>query len=89
MILPMFLRFYQGYTVSSVLDEFAITFFSLVNSMGQLVASENLNNSIVASIPHMEKTNVDRITHEWTRQSEGSGKLIQEAQLVRSIRGNK
>ena len=43
MIAPQFLRFYGGYTRESMMSEFAITFFSFVNSMYRLEASEKID----------------------------------------------
>lgn len=48
MMVPEFIRFYS-YSASQVLDEYAVRFFSLVNSMYQLKASESLESVMQVS----------------------------------------
>lgn len=47
-MIPEFIRFY-GYTVEQTLNEYAQTFFSLVNSMYQIQAKETLYSAYASN----------------------------------------
>lgn len=76
MVVPQFLRFYGGYTISSVLQEYAITFFGLVNSMFRIQAKEAL--SIIAS------NNADaEIVKDLQQASKGVHGIVQEVRNIK------
>jgi len=62
MIVPEFIRFY-GYSLDQTLNEYAKTFYSLVNSMYQIQAKEalmlvyasNANDDLVSGLKKQEK----------------------------------
>jgi len=54
-MVALFLRFYQGYTLSQVMKEPAHWFFSLLNMGLKLDAEEHLKLLGVAAYPHMKQ----------------------------------
>jgi hypothetical protein len=80
---PQFLRFYGGYTVNKLMDERAITFFSLANAMYRIKADESLDRINTSSVPHMDKSGARSVIDGYKKQSKGLHGIIQE---VRSIK---
>ena len=86
MVVPQFLRFYQGYTATTLLDEYAITFFSLVNAMYRVQAMEALDQVHIISIPNMEKSDSQKSIELLRKNAVGIHGIIQE---VKTIKANK
>lgn len=78
MIVPEFIRFY-GYSLDKTLDEKAKVFFSLVNSMYRIQASETLNLSAGVAVGMGDKD----IQKKLVDKTGGLSKIIKE---VRSIK---
>ncbi len=85
MMFPTFLRFYQGYTVTSAMDEYAITFFALINSMLRLKPLENIEgiNQVAVGLanPDERTTVIDRLEKE----SKGKHGLVEEVKVAKGI----
>jgi hypothetical protein len=81
MIIPQFLRFYQGYTGETVMREYAVRFFSLVNAMYRIQAEESLKliESIATAI-----NGGDDVIAGLRKQARGIHGIVQE---VRTIKG--
>lgn len=79
MMVPEFMRFY-GYKAKDCLDEFAITFFSLVNSMYRIQANEALMNLSVTSAAFSGDSNVQ---DQLRKQSRGLHGIVQEVRVVK------
>ena len=88
MMIPEFIRFYNGYTVSTVLNEYARRFMSMLNAMYRLKADESLINitEVASGISGKEASGV--IT-ELTKQSSGIHGIISEAKILDKVRGKK
>ncbi len=54
-MVALFLRFYQGYTLSQVMKEPAHWFFSLLNQAFKIDAEEHLKLLGVSAYPHMKQ----------------------------------
>lgn len=83
MMIPEFMRFY-GYTISQVLDEMAITFFALMNSMYRLKGKESLDDLMVHSAAISGGSQAESIISELKRQSKGLHGVVEE---VRTVKG--
>lgn len=58
-MVALFLRFYQGYTLSAVMKEPAHWFFSMLNQAFKIDAEEHLKLLGVAAYPHMKQQQAD------------------------------
>lgn len=81
MMIPEFIRFY-GYTAQEVLHEYAITFFSLVNSMYRLQAREQLRQIVAVSAGMNGKESQSTIS-EIEKQEKGLHGIVQEIRNVK------
>jgi len=86
MAVPHFIRFYQGYTIESVMDEFAVTFFSLINAMMRIKAEESLVNIQNISVPHMEQSEVHNTIQRLKQDSNGLDDYIEQAKIIRQAK---
>lgn len=86
MIVPEFIRFYQGYTVSSVLAEFATTFFSLVNSMYRLQADETINRINETAIGMAETKDRSNAIEKLQKQAKGIHGIVEEVKTVERVK---
>lgn len=84
MIVPQFIRFY-GYSLTEVMNEFAVSFFSLVNSMYRIQATERLEGILEVATGMSGKESRDVIT-KLEEQSEGANKYIEQAKTLKGIR---
>lgn len=83
MMVPQFVRFY-GYNLKDTFNEYAVAFFSLVNAMHRLQAKERLDGVLEVSVGMAGKDGSETI-HKLKEQSEGLGKYIREAKVVRDV----
>lgn len=83
MIVPQFIRFY-GYSLTDTFNEFAVSFFSLVNSMYRLQAKERLDGILEVSMGMAGKEGKGTIS-KLQEQAEGLGKYIREAEVLRDV----
>jgi 3-deoxy-D-arabino-heptulosonate 7-phosphate (DAHP) synthase len=83
MIVPQFLRFYSGYTIDSTMNEYAVTFFSLVNAMYRIQASEMLDQVHVNAIPNMEKQPADNALAELRKGARGIHGILEEVRIIK------
>lgn len=58
-MVALFLRFYQGYTLSALMKEPAHWFFSMLNQAFKIDAEEHLKLLGVAAYPHMKQQQAD------------------------------
>lgn len=83
MLIPQFLRFYNGYTLESVMQMHAQTFFSLANDMTRIRASETLDLIISTSAGiNGDQSIVDLVR----RKIDGNTKLLEEVRTLRRVR---
>ncbi len=82
MIVPQFIRFY-GYSLADTLDEFAVAFFSLVNSMYRIRARENLDGALQVSLGMSGKEGRETLKR-LEKESQGLHGILQE---VRNVKG--
>jgi hypothetical protein len=83
MMIPQFVRFY-GYTLADTFNEYAVSFFSLVNSMYRLQARERLDGILEVAIGMAGKEGKSTIS-KLEEQAEGLNKYIREAKVVRDV----
>lgn len=60
-MVALFLRFYQGYTLSTLMKEPAHWFFSLLNQAFKIDSEEHLKLIGVSAYPHMQKRQADEL----------------------------
>lgn len=60
-MVAMFLRFYNGYTLTDLMKEPAHWFFSLLNQSFKLDSEEHLKALGVAAYPHMKQAQADEL----------------------------
>ena len=80
MMIPNYMRFYS-YTVAQALDEFAITFFSLVNSMYRIQANETLDGALRVSVG-MAGKDAASTQKELQKQSRGLHGVLEEVHVA-------
>lgn len=78
MLIPEFIRFY-GYTLTQVLDEFAVTFFSLANDMYRIQATEIINNATAFNMN-------DEVLAQVRKQQRGLSGLVEEVKIAKRMR---
>ena len=83
MIVPQFLRFYQGYTAESVLSEYAIRFFALLNSMFRLEAEEKISTAVLVSAG---VNGNDEVIENLKKQSRGLHGILNEVKTAKAHR---
>ena len=83
MIVPQFLRFYGGYTADSLLSEYAVRFFSLVNSMYRLESSEKIDNVHAITIANAEPKDRESALKALEKSSKGLHGIIEEVKTVK------
>lgn len=79
---PQYLRFY-GYTASEALNEFAITFFALVNAMHRLSADEALGRITESSVAFSGGSDGAKIIDEYKKQSKGISGIVEEVRNIK------
>lgn len=85
-MIPQFARFY-GYTITDILNEYTIVFFSLVNTMFEINAKEMLNGITVQGA--VNGKNGQSIITSLEKQAKGLGAIIEEVKVAKSVRGKK
>jgi cytoplasmic iron level regulating protein YaaA (DUF328/UPF0246 family) len=86
-MIPRFARFY-GYTVNDILNEYAIVFFSLVNSMYEIIATEMLNDITVVGAVN-SKDGGHSIISNLQKQVKGLGAIVEEVKIAKNARSKK
>lgn len=84
MIIPQFLRFYGGYTNQSLLNEYAVTFFSLINDLFRIQAVETIDGILEVSAGMASGSDRQEVLAKLNKQAEGLKGIIKE---VRTIKG--
>lgn len=84
MIVPQFIRFYS-YTLNETMNEFAVSFFSLVNSMYRVQASERLDG-ILEVATGMAGKEARETLNKLDEQAQGANKYIEQAKTLKGIR---
>lgn len=79
---PQFLRFYS-YTAGQALNEYAITFFTLVNSMHRLTADEALGRITESSVAFSGGSEGAKIVDEYKKQSKGISGIVEEVRNIK------
>lgn len=84
MMVPQFIRFYPGYTRQSVLGEYAVTFFALVNAMYRLKAEEMMDSIVTTTAGMAESKDRANVLDQLRKAAKGLHGILQE---VRNVRG--
>lgn len=85
MIVPEFMRFYH-YTLNETMHEYAIAFFTLVNSMFRLKAKETIERAYEYSLGQggdESKSAIEKLR----KDSEGLHGILNEVKTVKEVRG--
>ena len=77
------MSFYQGYTASAVLDEYAVTFFSLVNAMYRIKSKEMLEDIQIISTPNMKKDDANKIIAQLRKGTKGLHGILEEVRNIK------
>jgi len=75
MMIPEFIRFY-GYTLQDVLNEYAVTFFSLSNDMYRIQASEMIQTATAINVN-------DEIMTDLRKQQRGIAGIVEEVKTAK------
>lgn len=81
MMIPEFMRFYS-YTASQVLDELAIVFFTLLNSMYRLQAKETMMGILEVSTGMSGKES-SSVINELKKQERGIAGIVNEVRVIK------
>lgn len=68
-MVAIFLRFYNGYTLSALMKEPAHWFFSLLNQAFKLDAEEHLKMLGVSAYPHMKQQQANELRRAYVDNS--------------------
>lgn len=68
-MVAIFLRFYNGYTLTALMKEPAHWFFSLLNQAFKLDAEEHLKLLGVAAYPHMKQQQANELRRAYVDNS--------------------
>lgn len=82
MMIPQFMRFYK-YTAEQTLQEYAIRFFSLVNSMYRLQANEALMDLAVVSSGMNDGS---ELRNQLIKQSKGLHGIVEEIRIAKAVK---
>ncbi len=85
MIIPEFIRFY-GYTATEVLDELATRFFTLVNAMYRLQATESLLHINTTSVAMAGGQEAQSTISALEKQEKGLDGVLSEVNTLREVR---
>lgn len=84
MMIPEFMRFYS-YTLTQVLNEYAVSFFSLVNSMYRLLAREQIRDIVSVSAGMAGKDGQSTID-ELKKQERGLHGVVEEVRVAKEVK---
>ena len=79
MTIPEFLRFYNGYTAQTLMQEYLQTYYALVNDMFRLKALEVIDMAI-ASNPNQESMN------GLQKQAKGIRGIVKEVKIAKKMK---
>lgn len=85
-MIPRFIRFYGGYKASDVLDEYARTFFAMLNQMIRIEAQERIYSIIDNASAYGGGDDAERHMKELKDQYDGPDKFIREAKVLKGVR---
>lgn len=86
MIVPQFLRFYSGYTLTSMMEMYAVQFFTLINAMLRIKAQESLERIRDVSIPNADKSHAEKTIKELRKDSQGMHGIVQEVRIAKKAK---
>jgi hypothetical protein len=84
MMIPEFMRFYS-YTLTQTLNEYAVAFFSLINSMYRLQAREQIRD-VVSVSAGMSGKDGQSILDELKKQERGLHGVVEEVRVAKGIK---
>lgn len=85
-MIPTFMRFYS-YSLDGVLDMPARSYFALMNAYYKVTASERIARIIDTSAAQSE--NGSKIVSELEQQEAGVDDILEQARVLRNIKGKK
>lgn len=81
-MIPQFMSFY-GYSVTSTLNEYARTFFALINAMNRINAEKSLMNiTEISTSLNGDKKTVDNLV----KQSKGISGIVNEVRIAKEAK---
>jgi len=83
-----FLHYYPGYTVQTVLKEYAVTFYALLSAMYRLKAVESIDNAQGHAAALSGGSGFDEYVKYKSDQAGGGHKLLEEVKNAREARNN-
>lgn len=89
MYIPALLKFYGGYTMSSLLAEYFKVYLVLLNDMFKQQAQENIKLAVVNNLSSYEQNEQKRILDGWHQQSKGADDLLKQAKILKDIKNGR
>jgi hypothetical protein len=86
MLIPEFMQFYK-YTVTQVLDEYARTFYSLVNAMYRIKASQSITEIGNVASAMSGKDGQDYV-ESLRKQEKGIHGILKEVRIAKKAKRN-
>lgn len=86
MYIPAVLRFYNGYTMETLLRESFQVFLVLLNDMFKLQAQDNIRQAVVSNLANYDSNEQKRILDGWHQQSKGADDLLNQAKILREVK---
>lgn len=82
MIIPEFIRFY-GYSVEQALNDYAVRFFSLANSMYRLQARESLMQLTLINAGSAGGSDAQTVIDELKKKEKGLHGILEEVRVIK------
>jgi hypothetical protein len=83
MALPQFLHFYPGYTLDSLLNEYAIRVLTLINSMHRIKSSELIDSISAVAVGGAEPIQREDVINKLEKSSRGIEGILEEVRVIR------
>lgn len=81
-----FLHFYPAYTVESVLNMYAVTFFALLATLYRIKGINAQEQAYNAFVAHVGGDSLTSYIESTSKQAKGARGLLEEVQFVRSLK---
>ena len=86
MIIGEFINYYPAYTVESVLNMYAITFFSMLGAMYRLKGSNNHEIAYRTAVAMSGGDSLSSYMEQAKKQEKGLKGLLEEVRMVRKFK---
>lgn len=81
-----FIHYYPAYTVESVLNMYAVTFFAMLATMYRLKGMDNENNVYRMAVAFAGGDGLSKYIEDTKKQIKGAKGLLEEVRIVRSFK---